>query len=78
MSNLYPHLGGGSQKCTQGTPLVKVRNGNKKTADVKPKIYFDFRSDSKYCGNSCAVLAYASLYSSPSLPGPGMEGKSNR
>ena len=25
----YPHFMGGSQKCTQGTPLVKARNGKK-------------------------------------------------
>ena len=25
--NRYPHFRGGSQKCTQGTPLVKARNG---------------------------------------------------
>ena len=29
MNIRYPHFMGGSQKCTQGTPLVKARNGKK-------------------------------------------------
>ena len=27
--NRYPHFGGGSQKCTQGTPPVKARKSQK-------------------------------------------------
>ena len=29
MPNQYPHFRGGSERCTQATPLVKARNGKK-------------------------------------------------
>ena len=50
----YPHFMGGSQKCTQGTPLVKVRNGKKlKMLNLK----FAWISDPAANSRQTAVLS---------------------
>ena len=58
MPNRYPHFRGGSQKCTQGTPLVKARNSKKlKMLNLK----FAWISD--LAANTMQTAVYVNLFS---------------
>ena len=55
----YPHFMGGSQKCTQGTPLVKARNGKKlKMLNLK----FAWISDPAANSRQTAVLDQTHIF----------------
>ena len=58
MPNQYPHFRGGSERCTQATPLVKARNGKQiKMLNLKFVLISDPAANTMQTAVPCKVVS---------------------